>query len=181
MIAGGVGIGALLAAANEMGDKNETANQNIVDAAGAGLGGLAALAPLALGMTGPAGWAAAGVAGLAGSQVGKAGLRGATDLIGLTRTESPEAAAIRQAENVAALEMEMNRRRRMTDLPLREKELALERQHAIEQLKAEVALRQQYEYAQAAMNMATGNTASIVQSVPSMANQVMSRPTVFEG
>jgi hypothetical protein len=177
MILGGAGIGGLLAAANEMGDKTETANQNIVDAAGAGLGGagLAALAPLALGLSGPAGWAAAGVAGLVGSQVGKAGLRGATDLMGLTRTESPEARSLRNAENAAGLQLELRNRA----LPVTQKEMELVRQDAIERVKAELALRQQYEYAAAAMNMASQNTASTVASVPGMINQVMAAPTVF--
>jgi hypothetical protein len=177
MILGGAGIGGLLAAANEMGDRTETANQNVVDAVGAGAGGagLAALAPLALGLSGPAGWAAAGVAGLVGSQVGKAGLRGATDLIGLTRTESPEAKTLRNAENLAAFQLEQRNRA----LPVTQKELELTRQDQVARIAAELALRQQYEYATTAMNMAAQNTASTVNSVPGMINQVMAAPTVF--
>jgi hypothetical protein len=177
MIVGGAGIGGLLAAANEMGDKTETAPQNLVDALGAGVGGagLAALAPLALGLTGPAGWVAAGLGGLAGASVGKAGLRGATDLIGLTRTETPEAKALRDAENAHALGIALRER----SLPVTQKEMELTRQDQVERIKAELALRQQYEYAATAMNMASQNTASTVNSVPGMINQVMTAPTVF--
>jgi len=107
--------------------------------------------------------------------VGKAGLRGATDLIGLTRTESPEAKTLRNAENLQGLQLEMRRRA----LPVTQQEMELVRQDQVERVKAELALRQQYEYAAAAMNMAAHNTASTVNSVPGMINQVMTAPTVF--
>jgi hypothetical protein len=179
MIAGGVGLGGLLAAANEMGDKNESASQNLVDATGAGVGSLAALAPLALGASGPMGWLAAAGLGLAGSQIGKAGLRGATDLMGLTTTETPEAKAIRDSINASRAGITMDAERRRANLPLAEQEMALARQDSVLRMKADLEARQQAAYAQALLAMAQGGADRALGAIPSMAQQVLAMPTPY--
>ena len=137
------------------------------------------MAPLALGATGPVGWGVAALGGLVGSQVGKAGLRGATDLLGLTTTESPEAKSIRDAENAAMLNLELNRRTREQDLPLRARELELDRLDQAKRMEAQVALQRQYDYANAVLQMANQSTATNLNSIQNLAAQFAGSPTVF--
>lgn len=180
MIAGGVGLGALLAAANEMGDKNENARQNLVDSLGAGGGSAAAAAiPLALMGGGPLTWLAAAGMGLAGSQIGKAGLRGATDLMGLTTTESPEAKAVRDGLNANEAAITMDTRRRLANLPVAAQEMALQRQDAMLRMEQDLRARQQAAYAQAVLAMAQGGTTAALNTIPEMAQQVLAMPTPY--
>ena len=179
MIAGGAGLGGLLAAASEMGDKSETAQQNLVDATGAGVGSLAALAPLAVGMSGPMGWLAAAGLGLAGSQIGKAGLRGATDLMGLTTPETPEAKAIRNALSANDAGITMDSRRRLANLPIAEQEMALARQNDILRMKADLEARQQAAYAQAVLAMAQSGSNQALGAIPTAAQQILSMPSPY--
>lgn len=179
MIAGGVGLGALLAAASEMGDKSENARQNLVDATGAGAGAMAGVIPLALGATGPLGWLAGAGLALAGSQIGKAGLRGATDLMGLTTTESPEAKLLRDAFNANEAGITMDSRRRLANLPIAEQEMALQRQDAMLRMKQDLEARQQAAYAQAVLAMAQGGAATALQTIPAMAQQVLAMPSPY--
>lgn len=179
MIAGGVGLGALLAAANEMGDKNENARQNLVDATGAGAGAMAGVIPLALGATGPLGWLAGAGLALAGSQIGKAGLRGATDLMGLTTTESPEAKAIRDGLNANEAGITMDTRRRLANLPLAQQEMALQREDAMLRMEQDLRARQQAAYAQAMLAMAQGGATTALNTIPQMAQQVLAMPTPY--
>jgi hypothetical protein len=179
LIAGGAGIGGLLAAAGEMGDKSETPQQNLVDATGAGVGSLAALAPLAFGMSGPMGWLAAAGLGLAGSQVGKAGLRGATDLVGLTRSDTPEQKAIQNALNANEAGITMDSRRRQANLPIAEQEMALARQNDILRMKADLEARQQAAYAQAVLAMAQGGSNQALGAMSGAAQQILSMPNPY--
>jgi len=179
MIAGGVGLGALLAAANEMGDKNENARQNLVDATGAGAGAMAGVIPLALGVTGPLGWLAGAGLALAGSQIGKAGLRGATDLIGLTTTESPEGRAIRMGLNASNAQIRMDANRRLANLPIARQEMALQRENDMLRMKQDLEARQQAAYAQAVLAMAQGGTTAALNTIPRMAQQVLAMPTPY--
>ncbi len=179
LIAGGAGIGGLLAAAGEMGDKSETPQQNLVDATGAGVGSLAALAPLALGMSGPMGWLAAAGLGLAGSQVGKAGLRGATDLVGLTRSDTPEQKAIQNALNANEAGITMDSRRRQANLPIAEQEMALARQNDILRMKADLEARQQAAYAQAMLAMAQNGSSQALGAMSAGAQGILSMPNPY--
>ena len=179
LIAGGAGIGGLLAAAGEMGDKSETPQQNLVDATGAGVGSLAALAPLAFGMSGPMGWLAAAGLGLAGSQAGRAGLRGATDLMGLTRSDTPEQKAIQNAISANEAGITMDSRRRQANLPLAEQEMALSRQNDILRMKADLEARQQAAYAQAVLAMAQGGSSQALGAMSGAAQQILSMPNPY--
>ena len=179
LIAGGAGLGGLLAAAGEMGDKSETPQQNLVDATGAGVGSLAALAPLAVGMSGPMGWLAAAGLGLAGSQIGKAGLRGATDLAGLTRPETPEEKVIRDGLNANEAGITMDIRRRQANLPLAEQEMALARQNDILRMKADLEARQQAAYAQAVLAMAQSGSSQALGAMSAGAQQIVSMPSPY--
>jgi hypothetical protein len=162
-----------------MGDKSETPQQNLVDATGAGVGSLAALAPLAFGMSGPMGWLAAAGLGLAGSQVGKAGLRGATDLVGLTRSDTPEQKAIQNALNANEAGITMDSRRRQANLPIAEQEMALARQNDILRMKADLEARQQAAYAQAVLAMAQGGSNQALGAMSGAAQQILSMPNPY--
>lgn len=125
------------------------------------------------------GWLAAAGLGLAGSQIGKAGLRGATDLMGLTTTETPEAKAIRDGINANRAGITMDAERRRANLPLAEQEQALLRQDMILRMKADLEARQQAAYAQAMLTMATDGTTRAVQAVPAAAQQILSMPAGY--
>lgn len=152
---GAGGLGALLSAAGEFGDQEDSNAGNLADAAGMGLGtlagGAAVLAPAAL-AGGPIGIGTLVLGSLAaalGGQLGKGGVRGLTDAVGITSTPDPAAKALDNALKARKSEIAMKALEAQTMLPYQyaaqQQDLAIQRQAAAAQ--QELAMAQNYQNA----------------------------------